>query len=279
MPVNNLIKRTVRALFTAAALTLVFTAQAQTAATDSLTRALATFWGTSLKTSEMNPKAGTAFIDGVRTALTDTTQASAAYSRGVAMGLNFLNGLRDMESLGLKVDRMAFAKAVTAVLRGENIGFTATSAGEFIDRQIVPLAGGRDRAAFTPESQAAFIAAASKAEGAVTTPSGLVFQVITEGEGEFPTDADRVELDYTGRLSDGSVFDKTDEPVNFDLVRLVPGFSEGLRMMRPGGEYRLTIPADLGYGERGAGDVIPPGAALEFTVRLLSVDRGAAAQR
>lgn len=109
--------------------------------------------------------------------------------------------------------------------------------------------------------------------GAVTTPSGLVFEVITEGEGDFPGAADKVNIEYTGRLSDGSVFDKTEEPVSFDLVRLVPGFREGLQMMRPGGEYRIVLPASLGYGERGVGDVIPPGAAIEFTVRLLSVDR------
>lgn len=257
----------------AAALTLAFTAEAQTAASDSLTRALATFWGTSVKTGGLSPAENLRFLEGVEAALTDTTSASSAYRNGISVGMNFLSGLRDMEALGMKVDREAFAKAIVTVLKGGNVGFTAGSAGEFIDRQIAPFVGGYDSSAFTPESQAAFLAEAAGKEGAVTTPSGLVFEVITEGEGDFPGEADKVNIEYTGRLSDGSVFDKTEEPVSFDLVRLVPGFREGLQMMRPGGEYRIVLPASLGYGERGVGDVIPPGAAIEFTVRLLSVDR------
>lgn len=281
MTVKNITLRAVRALSLAAALTLAFAAEAQTVASDTLTRALATLWGTSvnLKSSHLNPEASSAFIDGVSAALTDTAEVSNAYSRGVSIGQNFLSGLKEMELFGLKVDREAFAKAVTAVLKGENVGFTGVSAGEYIDKQIAPLIGAHAGEAFTPEKQEAFVAEASRIEGAVTTPSGLVFQVIQEGEGDFPTEADRVELEYTGRLSDGSVFDETEEPVNFDLIHLVPGFSEGLKLMRPGGKYKIVFPAKLGYGDRGAGDVIPPGAAIEFTVRLLSVDRGAAAKQ
>ncbi|MDE6557251.1 MAG: FKBP-type peptidyl-prolyl cis-trans isomerase, partial [Duncaniella sp.] len=102
-------------------------------------------------------------------------------------------------------------------------------------------------------------------------PSGLVFQVITEGEGAMPQSGERVKVNYTGRLSDGTVFDQTDAPVTFDVDRLVPGFTEGLKMMRPGGTYRLVIPASLGYGDTGAAGVIPPGAALDFTVELVEV--------
>ena len=67
------------------------------------------------------------------------------------------------------------------------------------------------------------------------------------------------------------MFDRTDEPVTFDVDRLVPGFSEGLKMMRPGGKYRIVIPASLGYGERGIPGDIPPNAALDFTIELLQV--------
>lgn len=278
MLTESIAMRAVRALITAAALTLAFTAGAQTAPADSLTRALATFWGTSLRPVNFSADEKAAFMNGVYAALSDTSSVSSAYSQGINLGLNFASGLNEMESLGLKVDRQAFAQAILSVLKGENIGFTAKSAGDFIDSQIAPLTGARDKAAFTPESQAAFVAQAAGKEGAVTTASGLVLQVITEGEGEFPSDNDRVELEYIGRLSDGSIFDETEQPVNFDLVRLVPGFSEGLKLMRPGGEYRIVFPAALGYGERGVGDVIPPGAALDFTVKLLSVDRGSATQ-
>ena len=150
--------RAVRGLVLAAVLTLAFTAEAQTAASDSLTRALATFWGTSVKTERLSPAENLRFIEGVEAALTDTTSASSAYRNGIGVGMNFLSGLREMESLGMKVDREAFAKAVVTVLNGGSVGFTAGSAGEFIDRQIAPLVGGYDSSAFTSESQAAFLA-------------------------------------------------------------------------------------------------------------------------
>ncbi|MDE6629141.1 MAG: FKBP-type peptidyl-prolyl cis-trans isomerase, partial [Muribaculaceae bacterium] len=80
-----------------------------------------------------------------------------------------------------------------------------------------------------------------------------------------------VKVTYTGKLSDGTVFDQPERPVQFPVSNLVPGFTEGLKLMKPGGTYRLFIPATLGYGDLGAGGVIPPGAALDFTVTLLEI--------
>lgn len=98
-----------------------------------------------------------------------------------------------------------------------------------------------------------------------------MFQVIVEGEGVTPVSGDDVVLNYVGAFSDGSVFDRTEEPVKFDVDRLVPGFTEGLKMMRPGGKYRIVIPSSLGYGERGIPGDVPPNAALDFTIELLQV--------
>ena len=273
MQIKGIAMRAVRGLVLAAVLTLAFKAEAQTAASDSLTRALATFWGTSVKSERLSPAENLRFLEGVEAALTDTTSASSAYRNGIGVGMNFLSGLREMESLGMKVDREAFAKAVVTVLNGGSVGFTAGSAGEFIDRQIAPLVGGYDSSAFTPESQAAFLAEAAGKKGGGDNSFRARVRGDHEARAIFRALPTRSNIEYTGRLSNGSVFDKTEEPVSFDLVRLVPGFREGLQMMRPGGEYRIVLPASLGYGERGVGDVIPPGAAIEFTVRLLSVDR------
>lgn len=264
----------------AAVMTVAVSAQGSTEATqvsagsDSLARALATFWGTSAKLPEFSRAESSRFMEGVKFALTDTAYASRAYEQGLSLGANFNSGLRQMAELGVPVDREAFAEAVVRVLGGESVGFTTESAGSYIDALITTL---RDDAMphFTAESQTRFIEEAAAAEGAVTTASGLVFRVITEGEGDFPTEADRVDLYYTARLSDGTVFDKTEEAVNFNIVNLVPGLTEGIKMMRPGGTYRLVIPAALGYGERGVEGVIPPGSALDFTVTLAGVDRGA----
>lgn len=157
--------------------------------------------------------------------------------------------------------------SIVEVVRGGNVGFTVDEAGRYIDAQLDPVAAKE----FSAESQSEFITAAAALPGAVTTPSGLVFQVITEGEGEMPRRDSKVVVDYVGRLSDGTVFDSTTEPLTLDVDRLVPGFTEGLMMMRPGGRYRLVIPASLAYGDTGAGGVIPPGAAIDFTVDLHNV--------
>lgn len=106
-----------------------------------------------------------------------------------------------------------------------------------------------------------------------TTESGLQYEVLTEGEGAPPTPSDRVRVHYEGKLLDGTVFDSSierGEPVEFALGEIIPGWQEGLQLMRPGAKYRLWIPSSLGYGERGAGP-IPPNAALQFEVELIEV--------
>jgi hypothetical protein len=105
----------------------------------------------------------------------------------------------------------------------------------------------------------------------VTTESGLQFRVIEEGEGPHPTPTDIVLIDYTGTLEDGTVFDSSEgkQPVPLPVMGSIPGFAEGLQLMRKGGTYRLHIPAELGYGAEGAGGVIPPNADLKFEVTLI----------
>ena len=88
-----------------------------------------------------------------------------------------------------------------------------------------------------------------------------------------PAATDRVRVTYKGALADGTVFDSTDKAISLPVAGVVPGFSEGLQLMRPGGTYRLFIPAELGYGARGASGVIPPGAVLDFTVTLLEIEK------
>ena len=110
-------------------------------------------------------------------------------------------------------------------------------------------------------------------KGVVTTPSGLLFEVVTEGEGNMPQSADKVTITYAGRLADGTMFDRSEQPVEFDVDRLVPGFTEGLKMMKPGGVYRIYIPASLGYGAEGIPGAIPGNAALVFDIKLLGVGK------
>jgi FKBP-type peptidyl-prolyl cis-trans isomerase FkpA len=106
------------------------------------------------------------------------------------------------------------------------------------------------------------------------TASGLMYQVLREGEGARPSASDTVAVHYEGRLLDGAVFDSSyarGEPAVFQLGSVIPGWSEGVQLMRPGSRYRFTVPPELGYGEKGAGDVIPPNSTLVFDVELLGI--------
>lgn len=116
----------------------------------------------------------------------------------------------------------------------------------------------------------AFLAHNARTKGVVTTPSGLQYQVLTPGTGPNPTDADEVLITYEGRLLDGTVFDKSQQPTPLEVGGVVPGFSEALKLMNKGGKYRLWLKPSLGYGEHvPPGGPIPPNAALVFDVELL----------
>lgn len=114
-------------------------------------------------------------------------------------------------------------------------------------------------------------------EGVKVTDSGLQYQVLEEGDGPKPSADDRVKVHYEGRLIDGTVFDSSrerGEPVTFPVNGVIPGWTEGLQLMREGSRFRLFIPPDLAYGERGAGDKIGPNQTLIFDVELLQVTKG-----
>ena len=110
--------------------------------------------------------------------------------------------------------------------------------------------------------------------GAHKTATGLVYLPITQGSGASPKVGDEVKVQYTGKLTDGKVFDSSAEhggPATFTLGRVIPCWSEGLQLMKVGGRARIVCPSTLAYGERGVEDVIKPGATLEFEVQLLDI--------
>ena len=110
----------------------------------------------------------------------------------------------------------------------------------------------------------------------VTTASGRVYESIKDGAGESPKATDTVKVHYKGMFLDGKEFDssyKRGEPTEFPLNRVIPCWTEGVQRMKPGGKAKLTCPASIAYGERGAGGVIPPNTTLNFEVELISVKR------
>ena len=110
----------------------------------------------------------------------------------------------------------------------------------------------------------------------ITTPSGLIYLDLSEGEGEAAQAGQRVSVHYTGWLTDGTKFDSSkdrNDPFDFPLGagHVIRGWDEGVQGMKVGGVRKLTIPPELGYGTRGAGGVIPPNATLVFEVELLKI--------
>jgi FKBP-type peptidyl-prolyl cis-trans isomerase len=120
----------------------------------------------------------------------------------------------------------------------------------------------------------AFLAKNKERAGVKTTASGLQYEVVKEGTGPTPKATDTVTVHYTGTLIDGTKFDSSvdrGEPATFVLNQVIPGWTEGVQLMKVGSKYKFYIPAALGYGERGAGGVIGPNAPLIFEVELLSI--------
>ena len=112
-------------------------------------------------------------------------------------------------------------------------------------------------------------------EGVKTTPSGLQYEVLTEGTGPKPKATDNVKCHYHGTLIDGTVFDSSvqrGQPATFPLNMVIKGWTEALQLMPVGSKWTLFIPSSLGYGSRGAGGSIPPNATLIFDVELISIN-------
>ncbi|MBQ9426170.1 MAG: FKBP-type peptidyl-prolyl cis-trans isomerase [Paludibacteraceae bacterium] len=121
----------------------------------------------------------------------------------------------------------------------------------------------------------AFLKENAQKEGIHVTESGLQYEVLTMGKGPKPSATDRVKVHYHGTLMDGTVFDSSyerGEPIVFGLNQVIKGWTEGVQLMPVGSKFRFFIPYDLAYGERGAGEQIPPYSMLIFEVELISIE-------
>ena len=117
-------------------------------------------------------------------------------------------------------------------------------------------------------------AVAAREPGAVVTATGLVYRSLKEGDGPSPVATDKVRVHYRGTFPDGREFDSSysrNEPAEFPLNKVIKCWTEGVQRMKVGGKAKLTCPASIAYGERGAGGVIPPNATLQFEVELLGI--------
>ena len=203
----------------------------------------------------------------------DTDAKKGSYAIGMSIG-------HTLKGSGIAVDMDAFvAGARTAVTGGKPL-LDAKQANAariaFMQRQMqVSQAKTKKVADANAKAAEAFLAANGKKPGVKTTASGLEYKVLRKGTGAKPTPADRVTVNYRGTLVDGTEFDssyKRQEPSTFELGQVIPGWTEGLQLMRVGAKYRFWIPPQLAYGAHGAGGVIGPNQVLIFDVELLKID-------
>ena len=197
-----------------------------------------------------------------------------SYALGLGIGQQLKQmGLRD----ALKIED--FAQSITDVLQGNQLKVSNQDAqkivNEFFTKQEAELQAKKAEAGKAAKEEGkAFLEANAKKEGVVVRPSGLQYEVITEGNGKHPNATDKVQCHYEGRLIDGTVFDSSymrGEPAVFGLNQVIAGWTEGVQLMGEGAKYRFYIPYLLAYGEGGAGDMIPPFATLVFDVELIKV--------
>lgn len=186
-----------------------------------------------------------------------------------ALGMSIGHQLQQMNATELNVDD--FAQAVKDVFSG-TAALTDAEAQTAVQTFFEQKA--EEQAKEAKSAGADFLAENGKKEGVVTLPSGLQYQVIQEGSGRKPSATDQVECHYEGTLIDGQVFDSSyqrGQTATFGLNQVIAGWTEGLQLMQEGAKYRFFIPHTLGYGERGAGQSIPPYATLIFDVELIKV--------
>ena len=144
----------------------------------------------------------------------------------------------------------------------------------FTEMEALQQAQAAEKGKAAKEEGEKFLAENAKREGVFRTRSGLQYEVLVEGNGEHPVASDTVRCHYEGTLIDGTIFDssyKRNQPAEFGLRQVIAGWTEGVQLMKVGSKYKFYIPYQLGYGEHGAGNSIPPYAALIFTVELLAI--------
>lgn len=183
------------------------------------------------------------------------------------------------QSLGINVD--AVIQSLKDCRQGQNTWNEQTMRPllqkfqqNFEARQRENQAQQKENAKANIEAGKKFLAENAKSKAVYTTKSGLQYRIVTKGNGKRPSLKDRVKVDYTGTLIDGTKFDSSvdrGQPITFNLNQVIPGWTEGIQLMDEGSEYILYLPYNLAYGERDMGN-IPAGSTLIFNVRLLEIN-------
>ncbi len=198
----------------------------------------------------------------------NTQVDSVSYGIGATIGRNLKKDGLD----SINVDLLS--KGIKEIFEGKESTMTSEQAQAVIGTYIQGMQAKKQEANIATGK--AFLDENSKKEGVITLPSGLQYSVITMGTGAKPGPEDKVTTHYHGTLLNGKVFDSSVErgqPVSFAVNGVIPGWTEALQLMPVGSKWKLFIPSNLAYGERGAGGDIGPNETLIFEVELISIDK------
>lgn len=202
----------------------------------------------------------------------DSEEKKVSYSMGLIFGQRMLNDIQE-------VDTDTFVAGIRDGLEGNDPKLSEDEIRTVLQnfqqsQQQKQMEEMKAMADANLESANQFLEENAKREGVKETESGLQYEVISEGSGESPEAGDQVEVHYVGTLTDGTVFDSSrerGEPVTFGLGDVIPGWTEGLQLMKEGGRMKLFLPPDLAYGP-GGNRSIGPNEALVFDVELLDIN-------
>lgn len=237
-------------LMTPLALILAISLNAQTKKADSLT-------GKSVNGANVN----------VQTPQLNNFNDSVSYALGLSLGKFY------QQQGATQINTKLLSEAVQSVFHKDSVKFT--------DQDIAAILMQADqkfsekKAASAKSEGTAFLAKNKAKAGVITLPDGLQYEVLEKGTGPKPADTSNVKVHYKGTLLDGTEFDnsfKRGEPVDLDVNGVIKGWTEALQLMPEGAKWRLYVPSDLAYGDRGAGQTIPPGATLIFDIELIKIN-------
>jgi FKBP-type peptidyl-prolyl cis-trans isomerase FklB len=259
----------------AAGMMLLGNALAQTPATPAQTTQPAATSAAPAKTqSATTAKKATTTTKSATTLTLTTQKQKASYALGMKIG-----GDLKRQGVGASVDATLTARGLKDALAGSKLLLTEDQEKAALTQlqtevRTAQEAKSHEAGAANRKVGDAFLAENKSKEGVVTLPSGLQYKILTAGTGPKPTASDTVSCNYRGTLISGKEFDssyKRGQPVSFPVSGVIKGWTEALQLMPVGSKWQLFIPADLAYGDRGAGADIGPGETLIFEVELISI--------
>ncbi len=204
----------------------------------------------------------------VHAAKVETDAEKLSYALGIAFGQN-------IAQLGAELDTPAFLQAIEDTLTNAEIKLSQEEIKNIIsDYQTKVQEQQKNQADTNKINGAAYLVANKQKEGVIETASGLQYKIITAGKGAKPDRNSKVRVHYRGTLIDGTEFDSSyarGEPVELGIDQVIQGWQEALPLMPVGSKWQIFVPADLAYGERGAGGIIGPHSTLLFDIELLEI--------